>query len=467
MLKRTAIVMIAALMICAAAAGCSTASDSTSSTVSTKMSASDSVSSSEDSSSADTDENSISNSDRVSSIFADDGSSSSGDSDDEDNTSSDNDETVATSYNGSSDGIVDTSDLFSERDLLQTPDLSSAKTITATDNKTETITTAGIYVVSGSASNFTIKVEAGDEDKVQIVLDEATITNTSTPVIYVVNADKCFVTTNGNTSILSVTETFTSDGTTNTDAVIFSKDDIVLNGTGTLVISSANGNGISGKDDIKITGGTYQITSAEDAIEANETILVCGGTFTINSTKDGLHAENDDDLTTGIIYIGAGTFDITASSDGIQSNTAVQIDGGEININSGEGIESTYVQINGGTVNISATDDGINASEKSTAYSTPTVEIKDGSLTITMSGGDVDCIDSNGNIIVSGGTINVSYPTQGPSESFDCAGTATYTGGTIIINGTQVDSIPQSAMGGGMGGPGDMGGMGGMNNFRR
>ena len=73
-----------------------------------------------------------------------------------------------------------------------------------------------------------------------------------------------------------------------------------------------------------------------------------------------------------------------------------------------------------------------------------------------MSGNDVDGIDSNGNIIVSGGTININYPAQAPSESFDCDGTATYTGGTIIINGTQVDSIPQSMMGGGRGGRGMM-----------
>ena len=71
-----------------------------------------------------------------------------------------------------------------------------------------------------------------------------------------------------------------------------------------------------------------------------------------------------------------------------------------------------------------------------------------GSLTITMNGSDVDCIDANGNIIVSGGTISVTYPTQGPSESFDYDGTATYTGGTIIINGSQVDAIPQPMMGG-------------------
>ena len=80
-----------------------------------------------------------------------------------------------------------------------------------------------------------------------------------------------------------------------------------------------------------------------------------------------------------------------------------------------------------------------------------------------MTGNDVDCIDANGNIIISGGTINLNYTAQGPSEPFDYDGTAQYNGGTIIINGSQVDSIPQSSMMGGRGGMGGMYGMGGMN----
>ena len=92
-----------------------------------------------------------------------------------------------------------------------------------------------------------------------------------------------------------------------------------------------------------------------------------------------------------------------------------------------------------------------------------------GELTITMASGDTDAVDSNGNVKVSGGTINITCPTQGTAESFDYDGTATYTGGTIIINGEQVDSIPTPMMmGGGMRG-GNMGGqMGGnMGGFGR
>ncbi|MBQ3664873.1 MAG: carbohydrate-binding domain-containing protein [Lachnospiraceae bacterium] len=354
---------------------------------------------------------------------------------------------------------TDISDVFTERDLNQSPEVSSATTITVSDGKTIKITEEGIYVIKGTATNCIISVEADKEAKVQLVLDGVNITNTDHSAIYVISADKCFVTTVG-TSKLSVTGTFSSDGTTG-DAVIYSKDDLVLNGTGQLTVISSYGNGITGKDDVKITGGTYDITSAKDSIEANDSIAVYDGNFTIRSSKDGLHSEYSDDDTAGWIYIAGGNFNITASGDGIQATTIARIDGGNFELTAGEGIEATYVQINSGIINISASDDGINASRKSSTYATPVIEINGGTLTIVMGQGDTDAIDSNGNIIVNGGTINITAQVS----SFDYDGTAQYNGGTIIINGTQVNSIPQSMMGGmgGMNGGNGMGEMGGMN----
>ena len=123
-----------------------------------------------------------------------------------------------------------------------------------------------------------------------------------------------------------------------------------------------------------------------------------------------------------------------------------QIDGGSVTVAAAEGIEATWVQINGGDVSVTATDDGVNAAHKSSAY-TPTVEINGGSLTIVMGAGDTDGVDSNGNIIINGGTISVTG-----GSSFDCDGTAQYNGGTIIVNGQQVNSIPNQMMGGMRGG---------------
>ena len=264
------------------------------------------------------------------------------------------------------------SDIFTDRDLEQTVDTSNATKYAVTDGEDITITKEGVYVISGSAENVSIIVDADDEEKVQLVLDNLTITNESKPCIYVKNADKTFVNITGDNN-LSVTGTFASDGDTNTDAVIFSKDDIVLNGKGSLTVKSTD-NGITSKDDLKITGGTINITSTSDALEANNSIAIADGNITINSKKDGLHAEYSEDDSLGYVYIAGGTINITATDDAIHANTIAQINDGTITTSAREGIEATYVQINGGTIDITASDDGINAAAQSKSY-TATVEI--------------------------------------------------------------------------------------------
>lgn len=349
--------------------------------------------------------------------------------------------------NVSSDGAIDASDLFTERDLQQNADTSSAVTFTVSDNDTVTISDEGIYVIKGSAHNAQIRVEAEDTDKIQIVLDNVSITNDSTPCIYVISADKVFVTTAEGTSTLEVTGTFTADGDTNTDAAVFSRDDITFNGLGTLNISSTD-NGISGKDDIKITGGTINISCASDAVEANDSIRIADGTLNITSCNDGLKAENDEDDTTGYIYICGGRISINADDDAIHATTIVQIDGGDITVSAQEGIEGTYLQFNGGTIDITAYDDGINAAYKSSAYR-PTVEINGGDISVNMGQGDTDAIDSNADIYITGGTLNITA--QSP---FDYDGYAEYSGGTLIVNGSETTQITNQMMGG----PGMMGG---------
>ena len=359
--------------------------------------------------------------------------------------------TDTASTSGSS--ALDTSDLFSSRDLEQTADLTGAEKITVNDGETYTISKEGVYVVTGSASNALILVSAGDEDKVQLVLDDVSITNESTPCIYVQNADKVFVTTTDSENTLTVSGAFTADGDTNTDAVIFSRDDLVVNGTGTLNISSSE-NGISSKDDLKVTGGTINITCTADALEANESILVADGTINIKSDKDGLHAENDEDDTVGYIYIAGGTMTVAAGDDAIHATTIVQVDGGTIDLTGAEGIEGTYIQINGGEISIAAADDGINAGQKSN-FATPTVEVNGGELAIVMGSGDTDGVDANGNLYLNGGTLNITA--QNP---FDYDGTAQNNGATLIVNGTETDTITSQ-----MGGDGMRGGMGGQGGF--
>ena len=353
----------------------------------------------------------------------------------------------------SGDSLMNTADLFTDRDMEQTADTSSATKISVQDNTNVSIDKEGVYVISGSASNVTINVAADDTAKVQLVLDGLTIQNTNTPAICVTSADKVFVTTaKGSTNKLTVTDTFATDEQTKADAVVFSKDDLVLNGEGSLEITSSQ-NGVSSHDDLKVTGGTYTINSQADALEANDNLLVAGGTIAITSQKDGLHAENDEDNTTGNVYVSNANLTIDAKGDGIQATAALQIDGGVLAITAAEGLEATYIQVNDGNVNVTATDDGINGSNKSTAY-TPTIEIRGGNIVVEMGQGDTDALDVNGNLYISGGTVDISA-----QSAFDFDGEGTLTGGTVYVNGEQVTTIQNSMMGGGMMGGGRDGGM--------
>ena len=331
-------------------------------------------------------------------------------------------ESVITTANTTSTGMINATELFTNRDLTQNADLTDAKYYTVSDGQNINITSEGVYVISGSASNVTITVDAGDNDKVQIVLDGVSITNSSSPCIYVKNADKVFVTTTSSENTLSVTGSFTADGTTNTDAVIFSKDDL------------------------KVTGGTIVINCTSDGLEANDSIAIADGNITKKTSKDAVHSGNDDDNSLGYVYICGGNLSLTAGDDGIHATTVAQIDGGTMNITAAEGIEGTYIQINSGTINISSSDDGINGANKSDAYNV-TIEINGGDITISMGQGDTDAIDSNGNLYIKGGTLNITA--QSP---FDYDGQAEYTGGTMIVNGTQTTTITNQMMGGGMGG---------------
>ena len=359
-------------------------------------------------------------------------------------------------------------DAFSNRDLSGTYDASTAVRIAlngasafadsdavTVSGAVVTIRAAGTYVLSGALDNGTVIVDAGKEDKVQIVLNNASIHSDTFAALYVRQADKVFVTlADGSVNALSNGGTFEAIDDNSVDGAVFSKDDLTFNGNGKLTVTSPAKHGVVCKDDLVIAGGVYEITAASHAISGKDSVSVAGGSFTLAAGKDGIHSENSDDAEKGNIYVTEGTFNIAAVSDGVSASGISQIDGGTFNINASEGIEGTYVRINDGVIKIYASDDGINAARKSSAYS-PTVEINGGEVTVEVGPGDTDGIDSNGALIITGGTIDVTG-----NSAFDCDGAITFTGGTVIINGQQVDTIPTQMMGG-RGGRGNMGGMGG------
>ena len=209
------------------------------------------------------------------------------------------------------------------------------------DGNVITITSGGTYIISGTLTEGQLVVDADDE-KVQLVLDNADITCATSAAIYVKSAGKTFITlAEGSENILMNTAEFEAIDDNNIDAVIFSKDDLALNGSGTLTINSENGHGIVSKDDLKITGGTYNITAASHALSGKDSVRIAAGTFNLVSGKDGIHSENADDSSKGYVYIAGGEFTVDSTGDGIDASNIVQIDGGTFDITAGGGVENS------------------------------------------------------------------------------------------------------------------------------
>lgn len=209
------------------------------------------------------------------------------------------------------------------------------------DGNVITITSGGTYIISGTLSEGQLVVDADDE-KVQLVLDNADITCATSAAIYVKSAGKTFITlAEGSENIIMNTAEFEAIDDNNIDAVIFSKDDLTLNGSGTLTINSENGHGIVSKDDLKITGGTYNITAASHALSGKDSVRIAEGTFNLVSGKDGIHSENTDDSSKGYVYIAGGEFTIDSTGDGIDASNIVQIDDGTFDITAGGGVENS------------------------------------------------------------------------------------------------------------------------------
>ena len=253
------------------------------------------------------------------------------------------------------------------------------------DGSTITITEEGVYVVSGTLEDGQIIVDASDSDKVQIVLDGVHINCETNAAIYVREADKVFITLAENSSnTLGGGNEYTQIDDNTVDSVIFSKSNLVCNGTGSLTIEADYKHGIVSKDDLVITGGTYKIAAADNGITAKDQIKILNGSFDIDAANSAVKAKNTDDAELGNIYIAGGIFTIEAEQDGFHATGSIVVDDGTITVNSGddgfhaeldtvihggtilveksnEGLEGKRVVVNGGDITVNASDDGANA----------------------------------------------------------------------------------------------------------
>lgn len=355
---------------------------------------------------------------------------------------------------------LDTSDMFSDRDkevgfdensdihiALNGDTASCESDAVQITGSTVTITDEGTYILSGTLNNGSIVVDAENTDKLQLVLNGVDITCETSAGIYVKQADKVFITlASGTTNQLETTDEFVAIDDNNIDAVIFSKDDLTLNGSGSLALNCASGHGIVSKDDLVFTGGNYQINVSNHGISSKDSVRIAAGNFEITAGEDGIHSENDDDATLGFVYIADGNVNINVGDDGIHAGNQVLIENGTINITeSEEGIEGMTVDIAGGNITVNSNDDGLNATDGSsnaTAVNAPAnpfevtenayIKVSGGILKVTAYG---DGIDSNGAFYVTGGEVYVSGPENSGNASLDYASTGTITGGIFVAAG--------------------------------
>jgi len=211
--------------------------------------------------------------------------------------------------------------------------------------------------------------------------------------------------------------------------------------TGGKIDVTAGGDGISAETDAMfadgtiniISGGGNTVTIAEDAsakgIKAGVELVVDGGTFTIDSADDSLHSNTN-------VTINGGNITLATNDDAVHAESAVTVNDGTLHITKCvEGLEGALVAVNQGDIDIVASDDGMNAT-----YGDD-VENNDGSC-LYIHGGKIyinaligDGVDSNGNILMTGGTLIIDGPQSQPEVAVDCNGTFAVNGGLFVATG--------------------------------
>lgn len=220
--------------------------------------------------------------------------------------------------------------------------------------------------------------------------------------------------------------------------------------TTALTDNSASCKGFKAGKTLTVTGGTLTVDSADDALHANTDVTISGGTLTLATGDDGVHADND----------------LVIGTKGASSTSTPRI-----NITASyEGLEGTTVTVYSGDIDVAASDDGVNAANS-------TLGERSDKYAINIAGGDLyidagsDGLDSNNDINITGGKVEVYGADAVMDAAIDYDGTFTLSGGTLFGAGMEPSAGTQayiavgetSPSGGGMGGgPNGQGGGQGM-----
>lgn len=346
--------------------------------------------------------------------------------------------------------LITESDYFDDEDLLESYDNVTAEINMTGDNaeikgkgaecsnNVISLSTGGTFVFSGDLKNGQVYVN--NNEFTHIIFNGVNISNDTTSPFFVENTDKIVIT------CVSGTENTLSDGAdyvyeneeeNEPDAVIFSKDDLSFNGSGLLTVNASYNEGITCKNDLRISGSNINITSAGNGIKGKDSVVIKDSEIIIDSQEDGIKSSNSEEADKGYIVFESGNYNITALEDAVQSENTLTVNNGDFVIKSGsesslgtgtadenvmfggrsgamegnpnatenseKGLKAvSNMVINGGTFNIDSTDDGV--------HSNGNVTINGGNMTINS--GD-DGIHSDGNVDIMDGEINIESSYEG------------------------------------------------------
>lgn len=317
----------------------------------------------------------------------------------------------------------------SEKDL--TPATLSDSTITFSESGAEimgngasangsvvTISMPGTYSISGSCSDGQLIINCGGDDDVYLILNNIELICTNGPAILCENAGKLTVTlAEDSVNSLSDGAGYTTESGEDTGAALFSRDTLVINGTGALNVNGVYKDGIKSKDGLKLCGGTISVTSAEDGIIGKDYLLAAAGEVTVNSGLDALKSTNSTETDKGYVSVTGGSYRLICGNDGIQAETSLNISGGDIDIVSGGGSSTVEYQQNdnGGMIG----GRWGNFSDMDGSFDFGGMTDGSGSSADSMKG-----LKAGGSVIISGGSVTA-----------DCADDAIHSNGSVTIDG--------------------------------
>ncbi len=306
----------------------------------------------------------------------------------------------------------------------------------------QTITEAGVYTISGELTNGYIEISSAGA--VKLILNGVSITNNSGPAIYVAEAKLVTIETAEGSENTLTDGSIYSGWDEDVCGALFSHDDLVLQGSGTLTVNGNYEDGIVGKDDLKIVSGKYVVNAKDEGIRGRDSVYIVDGEFEIIAGGDAIKSNNSDEVGKGWVKIDGGTITASAGDDGIHAESSLEINGGTIRVTkSYEGLEGAKITINGGDIAVASSDDGLNAAggNDSSSPNTSRYQASSSSYAIYINGGKVyvnaagDGIDSNGALYINGGEVVVDGPTNSGNGALDAEGEVQFNGGSVVAVG--------------------------------